>query len=167
MSAVRVRALSPDEWQRFRDFRIAALRAEPGVFAASAADAEKRTEAEWRTTIEGAGNQVFGLFDGEALVGITAVFTLRDDPTGKTALLAMSFIAPAYRGRGLSALFYEARLAWARAHGGFERVIVSHRATNEASRRANQRFGFVRIGVEPRTWPDGAVEDDITYELKL
>jgi len=55
----------------------------------------------------------------------------------------MSFIAPAYRGRGLSRLLYDARLAWIKARPRFKRVILSHAVSNEASRRAHRRYGFV------------------------
>jgi len=107
------------------------------------------------------------LFDEKKLIGITATFTWRGDKTGATALLAMSYIDPGYRGRGLSRMLYEARLNWIAAQPQFRKVIVGHRASNEASRRANQRFGFVKIDRAARTWPDGAVEDEITYELVL
>lgn len=38
------------------------------------------------------------------LIGITAVFAWNSDPTGQAAILAMSFIVPEFRGRGLSHL---------------------------------------------------------------
>jgi RimJ/RimL family protein N-acetyltransferase len=110
---------------------------------------------------------VFGLFEGRKLIGITGVFTDRGDSSGATAIFAMSFIEPEYRRRGLSRLLYEARLDWVRAQPQFERVVVTHRESNEASGHANQAFGFNRVGRESRTWPDGAVEDDIIYELRI
>jgi RimJ/RimL family protein N-acetyltransferase len=64
-------------------------------------------------------------------------------------------------------MFYDARLAWLRQHPRFTRVVVSHRRSNEASRRANQRHGFTFTHTEGRTWPDGAKEDELYYELHL
>jgi RimJ/RimL family protein N-acetyltransferase len=107
------------------------------------------------------------LFNGQRLVGITATFTWQGDPSGQTAVLAMSFIRPEYRGRGLSRLLYDARLDWIRTQPQFKRVVVSHRASNEVSRRANQRHGFHPIGRSQRIWPDGAIEDEIWYELRI
>jgi RimJ/RimL family protein N-acetyltransferase len=117
--------------------------------------------------LEATDRQTFGLFDGDRLVGITGVITKREDPSGRTAMLVMSFIVPAYRGRGLSRLFYDARLEWIARHGTFDRVVVSHRRSNEASRRANQHFGFILKETASRTWPDGTVEDELSYELVL
>ena len=167
MNDIHIRPLVASEWEAFRDFRLAALKAAPGCFAGSYEDEAKRSPEIWRAEIAGEAHQAFGLLDQQRLIGITAVFTWRGDPTGQTALLAMSFILPEYRGRSLSRLLYQARLAWIRERPKFRRVIVSHRASNEASRRANQRHGFVRTEFAARTWPDGQTENEIFYELKI
>jgi RimJ/RimL family protein N-acetyltransferase len=164
---ITIRPFDPNEWPLFKEFRLQALKAAPGVFATSYEEAAARSPQEWQETIRGSAHQTFGLFDGERLIGITAAFTWRDDPSGQTAILAMSFILPEYRGRGLSRLFYEARLNWIRAQPQFRRVIVSHRASNEVSRRANQRYGFVVTGRTQHQWPDGETEDEIMYELSI
>ncbi len=102
-----------------------------------------RPDAYWRETVTADDkHQVFGLFDGSQLIGVTAMFTHSGDPSGETAFLAMSFIQPEYRGRGLSRLLHQARLEWVRAHSRFKRIVVGHRESNEISRRANQAFGF-------------------------
>jgi len=111
--------------------------------------------------------KIFGLFDGERLVGITGAFAWPDDHSGGTATLVMSYIVPAYRGRGLSRLLYAAALDWTRRHPQFGRVIVAMRASNAASRRACERHGFAPVRTATRTWPDGANEDEIIYELQL
>ena len=95
------------------------------------------------------------------------MFTHRGDPSGETAILAMSFIEAEYRGKGLSRLMYQARLDWVRAQSQFKRVVVSHRESNEASRRANQAFDFQYVGRESRTWPDGVAEVEVHYELHI
>lgn len=165
--AVTVRALEPAEWSAFRELRLHALRTEPGVFASSYAAESPLDEAEWRRRTTGEDRQTFGAFDGERLVGITGVVTARDDPSGETAMLVMSYLLPEYRGRGLASAFYEARLAWLRERPRYTCVVVSHRHSNEPSRRANQRFGFVPVASVPTQWPDGTVEDEVTYELRL
>jgi RimJ/RimL family protein N-acetyltransferase len=167
MNSITIRRFDPSEWRLFREFRLAALKAAPGVFATAYEEALARSPEEWRDTICGPDHQVFGLFDGQSLIGITAAFTSREDPSGETALLAMSFIIPEYRGRGLSRLLYDARLDWIRAQPQFRRVVVGHRASNEVSRRANQHYGFVPIERNHRVWPDGSSEDEIQYELLI
>ncbi len=165
MSDTIIRALEPSEWETFRDFRLSALKDTPGVFSMTYDAAAIWSPQDWQAEIKGEDHQVFGLFNEERLIGITAAFTYRGDPSGQTALLAMSYIVPHRRGHGLSRLFYDARLAWIREQPQFRRVLVSHRESNEASQRANQRHGFVRTRAAPQTWPDGATENEIFYEL--
>ncbi len=154
------------DWSSLRDIRLGALRSDPGVFLSTYEAERTKADEEWRVLAGGdERQQLFGLFDDEMLAGITAVFTDRRDPLEETALFAMSYIAPEYRGRGLSRLFYETRLDWVRAQGRFMRVRVSHRRSNEVSRRANQHFGFQQTGIHPTEWPDGTSEDEIRYEL--
>jgi len=165
---ITIRPLDTSDWAAFRDIRLKALESEPGVFASSYEREVGREESGWRELVTGDDkHQVFGLFDASKLIGITAVFTHRDDPSGATAILAMSFIEPDYRGRGLSRLLYQARLDWVRTRPQFKRVVVGHRESNETSRRANQAFGFQYVGREPHTWPDGVTEDELIYELLI
>lgn len=167
MNSVILRPLEASEWKVFRDFRLDSLKAAPGVFAMTYDAAAIWSPEDWQAEVKGPDHQVFGLFDAKQLIGITAAFTYRGDPTGQTALLAMSFILPFYRGRGLSRLFYDARLAWIRSQPQFRCILVSHRKSNEASRRANQRHGFVQIKTASHTWPDGETEDEIFYQLEI
>jgi RimJ/RimL family protein N-acetyltransferase len=165
--SVTVRPLERSEWRMLRDLRLFALQTEPGVFASSYAREATLAQEQWLELMQGPDRQVFGAFDGDRLVGITGVAPFRDDPSGETAMLVMSYLLPEYRRRGLSALFYDERFRWLREHPQFKRVVVYHRRSNEASRRANQRYGFVLTHAEPTTWPDGTVEDEVHYELPL
>jgi RimJ/RimL family protein N-acetyltransferase len=167
MHGLTVRALAVSEWEIFRDVRLMALKDAPGMFATSYTQAAERTPETWQSLVRGPTNQIFGLFDGQHLVGITGAFAWPDDRSDETATLVMSYIVPAYRGRGLSRLLYAAALDWTRAHPCFEHVVVAMRASNAASRRACERHGFTPVRTAPRAWPDGATEDEIIYELRL
>lgn len=165
--AITIRELDPDEWEVFRDMRLAALAAAPGVYGSRHEAMAARTELVWRNNVRGEHNQSFGLFDGPRLIGITSVFRWDEDSDGKTAILASSYILPAYRGRSLSRLLYDARFDWLRRHQGFTRVVVGHRLSNEASRRANQHYGFREFRRVPHLWNDGVTEDEVFYEMYL
>ena len=114
MAGLQVRTLALSEWELFREFRLTALKQAPGVFATSHADAARRTPETWQSLVSGPTNQIFGLFDGEHLVGVTGAFAWPDDCSGETATLVMSYILPAYRGRGFSRLLYAAALGFRR-----------------------------------------------------
>ena len=163
-----MRPLERSDWQALKAVRLLALSSEPGVFFSAHAREVEAADEVWQNLAAGDGTLcVFGAFDGGELVGITGVFTSRDDPSGRTAAFGMTYLRPEYRGRGLSALLYETRLQWVRRQPRFTRVAVSHRRSNEPSRRAIARWGFGATGAKTRTWPDGGVEDELTYELQL
>ena len=164
---ISLRPLDRAEWAAFRDVRLEALRAEPRAFSASPEAWAARPPRDWQDLISGDGHQAFGLFDDGRLVGITGVVTAKEDPSGRTALLVMSYLPSAYRGRGFSRLFYEARLEWVRSRGTFTSVVVSHRESNEASRQANRRHGFLFTHAVSRDWPDGTTEQELFYALSV
>jgi RimJ/RimL family protein N-acetyltransferase len=166
--AVILRELTVDDWRALRELRLHALRTERGLFFVAYEDEVERPESAWIALATGdEKHQVFGFFDDGRLVGISGVFTDSEDPSGGVARLGMSYILPEYRRRGLGLRLYEARLAWARARPRFVRATVSHRRSNEATRRAIARFGFRWVSDQPHTWHDGVVEDDVNYELLL
>lgn len=163
---VAIRALTPDEWPQFRAIRLKALAADGGNFFRTVAEERDRPVEHWREMLESDDGAVFGLFDGAALIGITAVYVDRAIAARDTAGLGMTWVEPAHRGRGLSAMIYRERIVWAKAKG-LTRILVSHRDGNEPSRRAMLAHGFRRTGAAPHAWPDGATVDNISYELPL
>ncbi|MBK9585825.1 MAG: GNAT family N-acetyltransferase [Alphaproteobacteria bacterium] len=167
MTAVYLRPLVPDDSDIFRSLRLQALSMHPGFYSGTLVDAQSRPPEEWREMLDGNGKQIFGLFDGETLIGITAVFTCRDDPSGRTGVFAMSFIEPAYRGKGYADLYYKARIDFGMKHLPWTRLSVSHRADNEPSKRAILRHGFTLIGQVEKDWPDGQRMEELMYEMDL
>lgn len=163
---MNLRQLRPDDWRDLRDIRLEALRDHPGSFFARLEEVTRRTQADWVAMLANPDMASFGLFDGEALAGLTAIYLDKSDPSGATAALGSSFIRPAWRGRGFAARCYAERLAWARERG-VARVTVGHRASNEPSRRAMIAAGFVETDRVSYRWPDGTEEDDVRYELQL
>lgn len=161
---IALRQLGPDDWRTFRTLRLAALADSPGNFFRSLDEEQAAPDARWIDLLSSDRQALFGLLDADRMIGITGVFTDRNDPA--TAEFGMTWLDPAWRGRGLSALFYCERVGWARANG-FDCIAVSHRRSNETSRRAMLAAGFRETGAAPHHWPDGQIDDDIAYELPL
>jgi len=165
---VSLRQMTVDDGALLRDIRLLALSADPRVFGSSFAKEKEYDAAIWRSWLEDADVAIFGLFDdADAVAGMTAISLSRDDPARRTAKLWGSWMRPDLRGRGFSELFYRARIDWARRHPEVEKIIVSHRASNIASMKANQKHGFIFTHRAPHIWPDGAAEDQLFYELVI
>jgi RimJ/RimL family protein N-acetyltransferase len=163
-SAPVIRELTSADWQALREIRLHALRTEPGLFFSSYADEAEDDDAAWIARAAGDdAHQIFGAFAGARLIGISGVRADSSDTAG----LGLSYVLPEFRGRGLGARFFAARLAWVRARPQFARAAVGHRRSNAASRKNILRAGFVWTHDEPHDWPDGSREDDVCYELFL
>jgi RimJ/RimL family protein N-acetyltransferase len=166
--SISIRQLTENDWREFAQVRLKALVTDPLVFGSSYEKESQFTEADWRSRLEPSDDSaVFMLFDDETPIGITGVSVFRDDPTGETAILWGSWLEADFRGKGLSGLIYNARLDWAKRHPSIKRIIVSHRASNLASKYANQKHGFSFTGTHEKVWTDGATEDEVCYELYL
>ncbi|MGQ0527453.1 MAG: GNAT family N-acetyltransferase [Alphaproteobacteria bacterium] len=165
--SVFIRELKPEDWQLLKIVRLKALQLHRGVYFGLYEDAAAFSDQEWRDHLNGGDKAVFGLFDGNSLIGITGVFTSKHDPSGQTGVMAMSYIDPAYRGKTLSALLYKARIDWAVAYPKFKKLTIGHRADNESSKRAMLAHGFKFTVRELIFWPDGKEEWDYKYELDL
>lgn len=166
-AGLSIRTLSPADWQIFSAMRIKAVDMHTGLFQTHPDDARAEPPEVWKETLDGQGKQVFGVFDGENLIGITAVFTWREDPSGQSGVMAMSFLEPAYRGRGLAAELYKARIDFALSHKLWGRLVCAHRQGNEPSRRAMIARGFKHIETKEIDWPDGTRDIEHIYALDL
>jgi GNAT superfamily N-acetyltransferase len=154
----------PEESMAYRTIRLEALKSEPGFFGNSyGTEAEYPLEF-WRDYIESPLRGIFGLYGGEELVGLTSIFCTSEKPG--EGYLTQSYIRKPHRGKGLSAMLYNARIAWA-LEAGLKCLIVGHRASNFISKAANQRYGFCYSHREPRHWPDGSEDDMLYYKLML
>lgn len=156
-----------ETWRDYKSIRLEALALHENLYGNSLATEQAWDDSIWIGTVTSKNSAIFGLYDEDTLIGSTAAFTDRADVTGKTCYLAGSYIRAAYRGQGLSRLFYEARIGWARKHGGFDTITVGHRDGNEASRKANQKFGFQFKQPVEKKWGDGSIGILHIYEMRL
>jgi RimJ/RimL family protein N-acetyltransferase len=162
-----IRQLTENDWRPLSEVRLKALRSDPLVFGSNYESESKFTEDEWRRRLQSNDSAIFMVFEDETPIGMTGVSVSREDSTNKTAIFWGSWLEPEYRRRGLSKMMYRARIDWAKAHPTIERIIVSHRASNVASKYANRKHGFVFTQTHEKIWTDGATEDEVCYELKL
>ena len=160
-----LRRFTTDDWQVFKAIRLEALRTELYFFGGRYILEVGLPDDEWKDRLSHPDDAAFwGLYDGDECIGLTGIKKHPNYPG--SMVLSASFIRGEYRGRGLSALYYQTRIDWAREQG-YTDVYVAHRIGNDASRAANQKFGFKYTHTETTTWPDGTVSDKLWYRLIL
>ncbi|WP_126973944.1 GNAT family N-acetyltransferase [Gynurincola endophyticus] len=141
-----------------------ALRTDPGMFGSNYLQEEQYDQQHWISLLENKSRAIFGLYNEQQLIGLTGVVLNKENASN--AIFIASFIRPAYRGKGLSRLFYQARIDWARQQK-CQSITVSHREGNTVSRAANQYFGFKYSHAENIDWPDGVQAKSLIYTLQL
>jgi GNAT superfamily N-acetyltransferase len=168
MSDIYIKQLSGEAWRDYKFIRLKALQECPAVYCSCYDKTLQLPDSFWQEPLDSNVSAVFGVYDGNNIIGLASVFTWREDPTGKTAIFVMDFIDKSYRGQGLTKLIYESRLKWARERNGiFDKAAISHRKGNEASRRAMVSFGFQLMDKKMIDWPDGQKDWEYSYELQL
>lgn len=163
-TAYTLQRLIPAQWEEYKSIRLEALKTNPEMFGSNYAKEVAYSQNDWLSFLENDSRAMFALYHDKSLVGLSGVTLKKDDAT--TAVLFASFIKLSHRGNGLSKLFYQVRIDWARQKKCGS-LIVSHRAGNELSKAANQRFGFTYTHAEEVSWPDGVRADELMYKLEL
>jgi len=159
-----IQKLEEQDLEIFKSMRLESLFKEPYLFGSTFERESQMSDSEWLERLKDRSRAYFVLKLGDECVGLTGILTNRENL--KQAILVASYIREEHRRKGGSSFLYESRLDWAR-NNGFSEVIVSHRASNESSRRANQKHGFEYTHSEPHTWNDGVVELNVFYRLQL
>jgi GNAT superfamily N-acetyltransferase len=163
--SIDLRRLYVDDWQAMKAIRLEALERDSHFFGAKHSVEVLFTEEQWRARLTDDGSHAhWGLYDGNTCIGITGIAQAYDDSTA--GYLIASYIRDTHRRQGLSALYYNARISWAREQG-YKYLLIGHRDINHASKAANQKFGFVYDRSESKLWPDGSVGDILVYKLPL
>lgn len=138
--SVTVRRLVADDWRDYRDIRLAALAADPGMFGSSLEREQAFDEDDWR---QRAPAMALAYLDG-APVGVAGWFWT-DEP--RTADLVAMWVAPAARGRGVgAALVRDIVDQTVNARGATLELGVV--VENEAATGLYRREGFVESGRE-------------------
>ena len=140
---VQVRAATLEDWESYRDVRLAALRTDPGAFGSRYEVEARKSEDQWRERAAIAEGATFLAFvDGRA-VG-TATAAPWDGLAGVLGLFGM-WVEPARRGRGIGAGLVEAVLGFGREQG-YLTVQLWVAEDEEAPRRLYERCGFLDTG---------------------
>jgi GNAT superfamily N-acetyltransferase len=149
-----VHRLGPDDWQLWRDARLAALDDSPRAFASAPAKEQAYTEDDWRAWLDPAKGLKVVVGDDAGLVGAW----VPPDRGGAVELYSM-WVHPKWRGQGVGDLLIKEVVGWAgeRGHRRVELWLVEGNATAE---RLYVRHGF---GATDETQPHPSYPDVLEH----
>ena len=166
MANPTVRVLAEEDWALVRQIRLESLQQHPDLFCPSRDEFAFMGE-DWRARLRDTHGATFGLFVDDEICGISTIMREGNQPDARRAELAGSYIRQDYRGQGLSRLFYEARIGWAKSQGDIDTLIVEAQEDNHASHGAHRHFGFAFVHKELRAQLDGSALATLVYALEL
>lgn len=155
--AVRVARVGPDDWQRLRSVRLAALADSPEMFCSDLAREQAFDEAEWRR--RAARPATFLAFRDGADIGMAGVYELDDG----WSLMGM-WIAPLARGIAVIEALVGACEAVV-CDAGATTVSLGVMEDNARGRRAYVRLGYAFTGAREHV-RDGRDELFMTRTLR-
>jgi GNAT superfamily N-acetyltransferase len=157
---VAIRRLGPEDWKRFRDVRLAALKEAPYAFGSTFEREANLTEKHWRGAVVQRTRFVAEI-DGEVAGTVGAG---PGEFRGSAALTAL-WVDPRYRDRGVGSALVEAVVEWA-ADQGFSQVLLWVTEVNRNAERLYVRHGFARTGRVSEVRPgEPAVENEMSKRI--
>lgn len=164
MDKIFIRMLMPEDWRLVKSLRTQAIQEYACYFWDSPARVVTHDDEYWKGMLGRENSVLFGVFDGEDMVGITALSAYHDSPED-TVVLGFDYIMPTHRGRGLGHMFYNARMEWIKHRPSIRRALVNHRKGNSASEALIKKHGFQKYEEAPFTYGDGTEGISMRYEL--
>jgi GNAT superfamily N-acetyltransferase len=138
--------VTPEEWMRWRDMRLSALREAPEAFCASLSDWERQGEQRWRDRLVDVSVNFVALVDGRDAGMVSAMASNQE-----VELLSM-WVAPFARGQGVGDELVSAVIAWSETQQA-PRLILRVLEGNHRAETLYKRHGFEYE--LPQSTPDG------------
>jgi len=144
---INVLVLTADDWQLWRELRLAALAEAPEAFGSTLADWSGSGDAEqrWRARLTDVPLNLALTVGGEPVGMVSATAPGSD---GAVELISL-WIAPARRGRGVGDEALRQVAAWAHDQHPGHALVLSVKTDNRAARALYDRHGFVDVGPSP------------------
>ena len=141
MPAVEIHRTTPDDRERLRRIRLAALADSPDAFSGTLAEAAALPDAEWRhRATPSTSSACFIAGEGDTWIGMCVVLV-----RAATELVSV-WVDPSHRRRGVVTALLEAAIEWCR-HQGHPELLVWVNAANAPAIAAYEKVGFRSTGV--------------------
>ncbi|MEM8874519.1 MAG: GNAT family N-acetyltransferase [Planctomycetota bacterium] len=160
-----IEELGPDQWQRYRAVRLAALADSPDFFGSAHADEAAFDETRWRDRLR---RRVPTLVAHDTGVDCGLAGGEPDDTQPKRiAWLVSMWVSPSHRRHGIGRRLIEAVISWAEQRE-FEELRLHVTEGNDPARLLYQNLGFDMTGSsEPHPRVPSLRELEMCRPLKL
>jgi ribosomal protein S18 acetylase RimI-like enzyme len=155
--SIIIRKLQPHESAIYREVRLACLKNAPEYFGSTFEEEILDPKFMFETFIEtdSPDHVMFGAFEEERLIGITAFNRMARLRAIHRGELVQVYVDSNYRGQNIGEKLIRGVLDYAFALNGLEQVQLSVIAGNKTAIQLYEKIGFKTFGVQPRYFKAG------------
>lgn len=159
---ITIGTLSEDEWLKYKEIRLEALKNDSIAFGSSYEESKNRAESHWRTRTKGA---VFA-FDGQKVVGLMAYNNEERIKTKHKSGIYSVYVTPAYRNKGVGKKLLTEVLRLIKLNPDIIKINLTVNPLQTSAVKLYESFGFKAVGtLSKELLIDGIYYDETLMEL--
>lgn len=167
MNTPKIRKLTVQEWNTYKNLRLRALADSPDAFGRTLAEERERSNAEWSSRLASGADSSWDLplvaeVDREP---IGLAWGRIDKTNPEVANLYQMWVAPSHRRLGVGLMLLETVIAWAKAKNAYY-LDLGVTFNDSPAMRLYTRAGFEPVG-EPQPFRQGSELLGQPMRLKL
>lgn len=160
---MKIRELTPDEWQTYKALRLEALENDPQAFVTTHAEAMAKSEEDWKRRLVATTSpltlKLFALLDGEA-VGMMGLWQdAKKARLGNVDVFGV-YVTPTHRGRGISKKLLLELIDRVKTESSIKKILLAVHHGQIPAERLYKSVGFIKYG-------ENEAGDSDLMELKL
>lgn len=150
MKPIVIKSLKPDEWQKYREIRLEALKTNPLAFSNTYEDVIKFPDEKWRKQLKQsqkkAGTFFLFAFDGDKVIGMNGVYWNNKPVTKHIAEIFGVFVNPKYRGQGIGRRLMEDIIKEIKKNPQFTKIKLGVNIKNAPAMKLYKSCGLKVVG---------------------
>ncbi len=142
---ITIRKLDLDEWEKYKAFRLEALKESPTAFATSYDEDNSLSDLEWQEKLKRSGDGLLFAFVDDKIVGMLGYFVEKYAKHKHSAVLHGFYVDLGARGVGVGSMLMEKIINKIKKEG-FVKAKTFVYTSQDAAVGLYEKFGFEKVG---------------------
>lgn len=143
---MKIYKITSNDWKKFKEIRLDALKNESEAFAASFEEKTKSSNEEWINKLEDDKNFIYVADDGGNVCGMAGAYQEKGEKIKHLANLWSFYVKKEYRGKGIGGQLMQALLEEFRETGEIKKVKLYVNTKQLSAIKLYESFGFEIVG---------------------
>jgi len=160
--------LNPEDWKKFRDLRLEALKEDSVAFGSSYEEKAEQSDEEWQQKLKNPKNLVIAAFDNSQIIGMVCAYQEKGEKLKHIAYVWGVYLRKDYRGKGIGEKLMEALLDEIAKNKEIEKLNLNVNTSQQSAVKLYEKMGFQIVGTFHKEMKiDGKYFDDYAMEKLL